>query len=170
MRKLIIMQGIPGSGKSFLANSVKRECEPREISIVSADQYFYSNGSYKFDFSRLDEVHNKCIRKFICNLESGRPLIIVDNTNTTQSEIIPYISVGKAYEYEVQHVHVLASIEEAFKRQSHNVPADKHEAAAHRLARLRVEQENLWIPFYWGKVNYLESSETDKFRKICFNC
>lgn len=93
--------------------------------ILSADDFFMKDGEYNFDPSRLEEAHHECLKKFVqscvmLGLEkklkiavlrgisgSGKSTwarlhkedfdIIVDNTNTTLFEIIPYVNVGKAF-------------------------------------------------------------------------
>jgi adenylate kinase family enzyme len=53
-QQLIIVRGIPGSGKSTFASSLG-------IPHYEADQYFIgADGVYRFDFSKLGEAHRQC--------------------------------------------------------------------------------------------------------------
>jgi hypothetical protein len=79
-KRVIVMQGISGSGKSVLARKLaeaeRRPGRPGGY-VVSADDYFYrlGGGVYKYEFSKIGEAHDECFRNFICSHErKPRPL------------------------------------------------------------------------------------------------
>ena len=53
MKQLILLRGLPGSGKSTFAKSLGGI-------HIEADQYFMQDGEYKFDASQLKHAHNYC--------------------------------------------------------------------------------------------------------------
>jgi len=53
VKQLILLRGLPGSGKSTFANLLGGI-------HVEADQYFIQDGEYKFDASKLKQAHNWC--------------------------------------------------------------------------------------------------------------
>lgn len=90
---LYIVRGIPGSGKTTLANSLG--------SIVySADDYFISDsGEYNFDYSKLGLAHQHCFNRTKGAMKKHFPRIFVANTFTTEKEIQPYIDLAKEMGY-----------------------------------------------------------------------
>ncbi|XP_063699744.1 uncharacterized protein LOC134830254 [Culicoides brevitarsis] len=100
---MILMRGLPGSGKSFLAKQIVQNFnfDPRNH-IFSADDYFINvNGEYVYDQTKLTEAHeftqNNAIRKL---RESWSP-VIIDNTNIKLWNMFPYIRLGVQYRYKI---------------------------------------------------------------------
>jgi len=92
MRTLIILRGLPGSGKSTFANYMFSN------NIFEADKYFYDeDGTYNFDVTKLHAAHKWCQLRvehaMEDNLESNGQYfseIVVSNTSTTEKELEPY--------------------------------------------------------------------------------
>ena len=123
---LYIIRGVPGSGKSTLAMKLARSAD----FICEADQYFYKNGEYEFDFSKLGEAHSYCREKCENLMISNSETVVVSNTNTRESEFIPYIQLADKYGYSftvivLENRHGNTSV--------HNVPSDKVEQMRNRL-------------------------------------
>ncbi len=85
--RVIILRGLPGSGKSHLTKS----CSERSIAICSADSYFDEAGSYKFIPSLLPKAHSQCYDSFLQALIDGKEVVIIDNTNSMMWEYRNYI-------------------------------------------------------------------------------
>ena len=136
MKHVIILQGVPGSGKSFYANEFVARTQAKSV-VCSADDYFYQLGGgtkYAFDARQLGAAHGACFRKFIASVQEGVEVVVVDNTNTTVSEISPYVLGGEAYGYEVEIIRVLCDPEVAAARNTHKVPEKAIRAMADRIA------------------------------------
>ncbi len=118
---VIILRGIPGSGKSTYADSVSDD----DTTICSAYQYFTISGYYEFNPSLLRKAHNRCYDRFISAMEFGRKLTIVDNTNTRLWEFERYLDSAESYGAKVRVCRMVADVETCIRRQVHNVPADK---------------------------------------------
>ena len=110
IKKLILIRGIPGSGKTTFAkflieyidiiNLNTDEFGAVEIAADDCwDQPYTING--KFNVAGLGPAHLKCQETVENNMVFSTPLIIVHNTFTTESELEPYISLAKKYGYEV---------------------------------------------------------------------
>ena len=98
---LILLRGLPGSGKTSFANLIWSS-----FVICEADQYFYDEkGNYNFDRNKLGEAHKWCQEKVETFMKDNinnpqfYPEIIVSNTSTTEKEIQPYIDLAEKYGY-----------------------------------------------------------------------
>ena len=130
MRKLVILRGVSGSGKSTKARQMIADFykETNSISwlICSADDYFMNNGVYKFDRRLLKEAHLQCQIDLICGMMDNVELIILDNTNTHKWEYASYLGNAKQYGYEVEEVIVgnTQDVELYAARNKHGVPLE----------------------------------------------
>lgn len=142
MKTVIIMSGIPGSGKS----TYTKNHYPTAV-ICSADQYFSQDGEYRFDFRKLGPAHGMCLRNFTqALLSEADSTIVVDNTNTTTEEIAPYYSLAKAYGATVHLISFSCEPEVAADRNVHQVPLAACEMMSKRLRDLK-------FPKHW-KFDY----------------
>ena len=145
MKKLVIMRGVPGSGKSTEAEKmVKEYCEDMDdwtLGVVcSADKYFVRpDGVYDFSFKTLKNAHKWCrgtAEKWMSKDLGAADLIVIDNTNTRLWEYETYLDLAKQYGYTVE-LKVVGkmdritgkfnrdSVKEYAERNSHGVPVDK---------------------------------------------
>lgn len=86
IRICVLLRGLPGSGKSYLARrlieeTLKDHQDPKNH-IISTDNYFYNKrGEYRFDPQRLPEAHDAAQKLFTQCACKGYSPLIVDNTN-----------------------------------------------------------------------------------------
>ncbi len=71
--------------------------------ICSADDFFMINGVYKFDAKLLGTAHATCLRNFSDLVKDPKNVIIVDNTNCSLAEFVPYAALANAYRSVQQH-------------------------------------------------------------------
>ena len=58
---LILLRGIPGSGKSTLGEIILQCPGSSSPEVLSADNFFIDEkGDYNFDGSKLKQAHNEC--------------------------------------------------------------------------------------------------------------
>jgi predicted kinase len=113
---LIILRGLPGSGKSTFANMMW----PEAI-ICEADQYHYLDGEYRFNPTKIKEAHQWCqtIARHLMN--NGKPQVVVSNTSTTEKEMQSYLDMANEFGYRV----VSLIVENRHGNSSvHNVPQE----------------------------------------------
>ncbi|XP_025742867.1 NEDD4-binding protein 2 isoform X1 [Callorhinus ursinus] len=96
---LVLLRGLPGSGKSFLAR-ILQEDNPSGV-ILSTDDYFYINGQYQFDVKYLGEAHEWNQNRAKEAFEKKVSPIIIDNTNLQAWEMKPYVSLSQKHKYKV---------------------------------------------------------------------
>ena len=102
-KKLYIVRGLPGSGKSTFAEALVGS----DFLVCEADKYFMQDGEYKFDGSKLKEAHESCrntvetyMKDSLVNDQFYRE-IAVSNTFTQEWEMQPYFDLAKQYDYMV---------------------------------------------------------------------
>lgn len=141
--RVIIMQGVPGSGKSTFTRSVE-ETAKGSVTVCSADHYFTDpvSGEYRFNPAGLGEAHASCMRAFLraCEDASSSSTVIVDNTNITIDQMSPYYLVARAFKASVEIVRVECDPAIAADRNSHGVPKE----TVLRMARMMQDPPKFW--------------------------
>lgn len=130
MKQVFILRGLPGSGKSHYAQSLCDEMlngDEGQFVICSTDDFFISDGLYRFDKAKLSEYHNLNLARFIRALNQQIPLVILDNTNIKKWEFIAYAEAAHALGYQVKEVVVGEIKDKAmqhlyYQRNIHKVP------------------------------------------------
>lgn len=76
-KTLILMRGLPGSGKSTKAKIL---AGPQGL-IFSTDDFFMVNGHYVYDPKMIGDYHKKNLERTVKAMLEEKPLIVIDNTN-----------------------------------------------------------------------------------------
>jgi hypothetical protein len=116
---------------------------------VSADHFFMEEGEYKFDVTKLGEAHASCLRRFVDLVSSGSKdnTVVVDNTNTTGTEVAPYAALATAYGHELKIITIVVDPEVAHARNVHGVPLKTVKDQYKRLERSKGK-----FPPWWPEV------------------
>jgi len=119
MLNLVLVRGLPGSGKSSLAASLSDH-------NVAADDYFMEDGVYNFDPTKLRDAHAWCFEMMVADFtESGAKTVVVHNTFTQRWEFQDYIEFARRENIRLTVVSLFdngLSDEELFDRCTHDVP------------------------------------------------
>jgi len=127
--RLVILRGLPGSGKSTLISKLEDEYKEKAV-VCSADHLFYFGKehipeNYKYDIKLAYKAHTECKKKFDKCLNDNCPFIVIDNTNIRKNEYIYYILGGLKYNYKIiLHSITGMTADESFKLNVHKVPME----------------------------------------------
>ena len=127
MKQLILLRGLPGSGKSTFAKSISHAA----VGHIEADMFFMKEGEYKFDASRLKDAHSWC-RDTVEDWMNpfGFETIIVSNTFTQEWEMEAYYKLAEQYGYVVTSL-IVENRHGGVN--THGVPDDKLEQMKNRF-------------------------------------
>lgn len=111
---LILVRGLPGSGKSTVAKTL--------IGFymhVETDMFWINDqGDYEFDAKRLGEAHQWCMNRTVELMTAGFS-VVVSNTFTTKKELLPYFEMAKEFDCVPQVILAQGKFGNI-----HNVPPD----------------------------------------------
>ena len=113
--KLVIVRGLPGSGKSSLARAISHPSCHWE-----ADMYFcrtfdkFGNedgydGPYMFDPSRLADAHAWCLAMTESFMDNTNNMVVVSNTFSRLWEMKPYLDLAERKRWAVSVIKVVGS-------------------------------------------------------------
>jgi predicted kinase len=98
-RDLILLRGLPVSGKSTLADVLS---ESGKYPVHSIVRFFTGpSGNYTFDHSKNHVAYKACETNTENDMLEGVEKIFVDNTFTINWEIEPYFKLAAKYGYRV---------------------------------------------------------------------
>ncbi len=130
--QLVLIRGLPGSGKSTMAKALARA----GFEHFEADTYHLNNeGDYCFDRAKAKAAHEWCQQETRKTLERGKQ-VVVSNTFTQLWEMAPYFDMAKALGIEPNVLEAKGNWQNV-----HDVPAEVME---HMRAR--------WEPLSNAKV------------------
>jgi predicted kinase len=125
MKQLILLRGLPGSGKSTVAKIFG------DVPHFEADMFFTDEqGNYYFDAPRINEAHNWCRHSTMDAMKEGHPIVVVSNTFTQEWEMDAYYTLAEELGY---MVHSLIVENRHFGRNIHDCPEEKVEQMRKRF-------------------------------------
>jgi NEDD4-binding protein 2 len=158
-----ILRGIPGSGKSTIAQTIRRKCGVA-CGVVSADDYYATpDGGYDFRPEDIGKAHAACYLdalRVVYQMDSlwdtapqpGASLV-VDNTNIEAWEIAPYVSLAQARGYDHLIINRDVPPEIAIARGIHGVPPERVRAMAEAMA-------STVLPPFWNVTSFEDFCRT----------
>lgn len=124
---LVLMRGLPGSGKSTAARELL--CTGPSGLILSTDDYFAHPDGYLYEPSLLSEAHHWNQNRADNAMLDGRSPLIIDNTNLQAWEMKPYVSMAleRGYRVYFQEPNTQWKFDpvELERRNKHGVPQQK---------------------------------------------
>ena len=117
MSELILLRGLPGSGKTTLAGVFS---EAGMYPVFSVDDYFTDEtGHYEFRFQENHLAYKKCEEGVKRAMQQGAGKIILHNTFTMEWEMEPYFKLASEYDY---RLHVVTVENRHGSQNVHDIP------------------------------------------------
>jgi len=125
MKQLMLIRGLPGSGKSTVAKLFDKALH------FEADMYFLdADGNYQFDASKIKNAHNWCRHSVMDAMKEGHPIVVVSNTFTQEWEMDVYYLLAEELGYRVTSMIVENRHD---GKNIHGCPDDKIEQMRNRF-------------------------------------
>lgn len=127
MSLLVIVRGLPGSGKSTLSKEIAKRTSGNHF---EADMFFEDkDGKYNFNPALLGKAHSWCLESVRKSIASGHRTTIVSNTFTTKKELKPYLKLLEEFDdLSIEITEPVTrwskNVVECCHRCTHNVPND----------------------------------------------
>lgn len=151
MQKLIILRGLPGSGKSYLADEIVDKYTYKfyrgsygwHWRIRSTDDFWNRNDKYEFRLDLASIAHQWNQSQVAYDMFNAIELIIVDNTNTTLAEMQPYLDLAVKFGYDVKikepQTEWAKNPELCWKKNSHGVPLEVIQKMTDRWQKVNIQ-------------------------------
>ncbi|MDZ4724622.1 MAG: AAA family ATPase [Leptospira sp.] len=119
-KTLLLLRGLPGSGKSTFANLLAMEAS---FLVCSLDEYFTDEkGNYKFDFRSNHLAYKNCQDKVEAAMKSHTSKILVDQIFALLFEIEPYFKLAEKYNFRT----IVCTLENRHKGENiHAIPDEQ---------------------------------------------
>ena len=131
MKDLILVRGVPGAGKSSIADIIN--LSPYALTIATDDYFTDRKGNYNFDPSKLEENHAKCSDSVDFNMNSGYyKTIVIHNTFTEEWHMEPYFDLAAKHGWRVHTIIV----------ENRHGSASTHDVPQHSVDRMKKQLQD----------------------------
>ena len=127
-QKLILVRGLPGSGKTTYAKAIARDTPDSDH--IEADWFFCQNWGYEFEPAKLKYAHDWCRGETSIVLQGGYTAI-VSNTFTQMWDMDKYIQLAVDFGVELEVVEIKTQFNNI-----HGVPEEKLQQMKNRWEEL----------------------------------
>jgi len=124
-KEVVIVRGVPGCGKDKYVyyNELDKK---NNFTVCSSDKFFYKNGRYHFNRTKLNQSDAYCLQQFHQSLKLQVPRVYVTNVNQEKWMYANYVKLAESYKYKVKVVTIVCEDEDHVRyfnsRSRHNVP------------------------------------------------
>ena len=167
MNNLILVRGLPGSGKSSFARGLTQTHHP-EAKLHAADDFFTAeDGTYRWKAKHVGSAHQQCQRRTLQDLRRGGT-VIVHNTFTMSREFDAYLAMVVETNADLQVYSLFDSgltDEQLAERNLHQVPVDAIRRMRERfcnapVSEITVHSEDGYAYWQYPAVGYVEMTNS----------
>jgi len=125
-KALILLRGLPGAGKSSLAQLLS---EKGKYPIFAIDDYFTDKltSKYHFDFSKNYLAYQQCESLTNQAMQSGTEKVFIDNAFTLSWEMEPYFKLAAKHNY---LIYIITVEKHHNNKNIHNISQEQIEKMA----------------------------------------
>ena len=109
---LIILRGLPGSGKTEYIKDYLERHKIFDYEICSANDHFWQGSKYKFNPRELPAAHNACLCETFQAMTRHTECVVVNNPNAQVWEYDHYRKFAKHFGYSVYVIEIDCPTEE----------------------------------------------------------
>ena len=124
---LIVLRGIPGIGKTTLANKIAENYQ--DSIIISNDLIRKKSGVYNYDLQENKKIYRESNKLLLHSFINKKECIIVDNCNISINVLNRYKLLAKKYKYYYLQLAFekpnIEDINDIFARNKNNISYDK---------------------------------------------
>lgn len=125
-KNLILLRGLPGSGKTTIAKILSDKKYP----VFSVDDYFTNEkGIYHFKFDENHVAYKKCEENIRQAMKNGESKIFVHNTCTLDWELEVYFKLAGEFKYQL---HILTVENYHGTENIHGIPNEQIQKMAEK--------------------------------------
>lgn len=125
MKHLRFVRGLPGSGKSHLANMMK---ENEGALVFANDDYMTVDGKYLWTTDRAADAFHQNQAAVLWAMWDNKTPLVVDSCNIKPYHFMPYVKMAKWHQYEYSIIETNTpwrfDLDELEKRNKHYVTKD----------------------------------------------
>jgi predicted kinase len=118
-QELILIRGIPYSGKSTLAQRICERHAPN-AHWWEADMFFETDKGYIYNKELISQAHQWCKNRTYQSLKNGSNPVIVANTFTQMWQMVPYFNMCREFGCKLR----IIELHTQYNPNHHNVPAE----------------------------------------------
>lgn len=157
---MFIMRGLPESGKPTVVRQIKHVYGDLAV-ICSADDFRVNmQGEYAWKAEEYEMTHLMCEGKAGKACENGKPVVIIDNTNTKESSLYKYVDIARSTGYHV----VLVEPKTSWKYNIFELALKNHHKVSEEVLRELLSEFHQTIAVYYGWFLSESSARTLKDR------
>ncbi len=126
MNYLILLRGLPGSGKTTLAKILS---ENGKYPVYSVDDFFTNknNGDYQFEFDKNHLAYKQCEENVKKSMQQSSEKIFIDNVFSLEWELESYFKLAFEFNYRI----FVCTVENRHKGKNiHNISQEQIEKMA----------------------------------------
>lgn len=161
--KVIFLMGLPGSGKTYLANLISKDGKIIHISSDRTRKVLKKNRHYQKEDKQL--VYDEMQKQLELALQKNRN-VIVDATFYLQKTRNDFFTIAKKYSKEICWILITADEETIKKRVSKKRPDSEADFEVYKLIRDRFEP----LQIEYLEINTTELSAKENITRILKYC